>query len=158
YSRPPVPRWRFISPSSAAVWFRDKPRFAPALLRKAVEELDLTQTPPPAPGPFPSPTTTNDSQSLPSPKEVPPQSPPPKFPSEQAIQCFQIRTLRGDSLTQAAIGKMVYGRPDRQYQVARDLARVKAFLAGGGILPELEMGRPRVISIDPSKIDRGARE
>jgi hypothetical protein len=82
-----------------------------------------------------------------------------KPPSEKAIQCYRVRFIKGESMTQAEIAKAVYGDALKQYQVHRDLKAVEAWVKAGNVLPDLtDSGpKPKTYTVDPSKLDRGAK-
>ena len=78
-----------------------------------------------------------------------------KQPSDQAIQCYRLKFILGTEKTQKGIAKEVYGDPERQWQVSRVLKAVEAWIKAGNILPDLEEGKPKMYSTDPSKLDKG---
>jgi hypothetical protein len=65
--------------------------------------------------------------------------------------------VKGDSLTQSAIARQVYGDASKQSQVSRDIKRVTQWIQDGNVLPDLEMFKPKIHSVDPSKLDKGPR-
>jgi hypothetical protein len=81
-----------------------------------------------------------------------------KEPSEQAIQCYRLKFLKGDDWTQEAIGKRIYGKVGMQSRVSRDLKAVKIWIAAGNVLPEMKEGpTPKAFSVDPRNLDAGPR-
>ncbi len=91
-----------------------------------------------------------------------PKAPPaalPKAPTDKAVQCYRLKFLRGESLTETAIATQVYGDAKKQYQVSRDLKAVRKWIEAGNVLPDLAGfgAKPRTISMDPSKLEQGPR-
>ncbi len=97
------------------------------------------------------------SAESPSEDRTPGTEPPPKEPSEEAIQCYRLIVLRGDLTSQRSIAKQVYGDESKQYQVSRDLKVVKKWIKAGNVLPDLDSPRPKIYPVDPAKLNRGAR-
>ena len=78
-------------------------------------------------------------------------------PSTQAIQCYRLKFIQGSERTQADIALAVYGDRGKQYRVSRNLKCVEEWIKAGNVLPEMNASKPKMMPVDPSKLDKGPR-
>ena len=80
-----------------------------------------------------------------------------KPPTDKEVQCYRLAFLYGEKKTQKQIAAEVFGDRTKQYRVSRAIRHVELWIKAGNVLPDLNDPKPRVISVDPRKLDAGRR-